>query len=64
MQVLPVQVTVGAKQTIEIGDTERECTVCNLVIAGTPIKLWLDAKGRILRETESGGRMVVELVLD
>ena len=61
MQLLPVQIQVGAKETIEVGETEVECTLCQLNIAGTPLKLWVDEQGRIRRETESGGQLVVEL---
>ena len=61
MQLLPLQIKVGAKEAIELGEAEVECTVCELVIAGTPLKLWVDEQGRIRRETEAGGRLVVEL---
>jgi hypothetical protein len=61
MQLLPVEITVGAKETIELGGEPYECTRCKLVIAGTPLELWVDARGRLLRETEGGGRLVVEL---
>jgi len=62
MQVLPVQLTVSGRERIPFGDEERDCAVCSLVLAGTPLKLWVDGEGRILRETEAGGRLVVELV--
>ena len=61
MQLLPVRITVGAKETIAVGGVEVDCTVCELNIAGTPLRLWVDARGRIRRETEGGGRLVVEL---
>ena len=64
MQILPVQITVGEKEAIEVGGASHDCTVCDVVIAGPPLKLWGDGQGRILRETEAGGRMGVELVLD
>ncbi|MEW6072772.1 MAG: transglutaminase domain-containing protein [Planctomycetota bacterium] len=60
-QLLPMQITVGGKEAIEVGGETIECTVCDLVLAGTPLKVWLDAEGRIRRETEASGRLVVEL---
>ncbi len=64
MQLLPVQVTVSGREAIEVSGETHECWVCDLVIAGTPLKLWVDDQGRVLRESEGGGRLIVELALD
>ncbi len=61
MQLLPVQIRVGEVETIEVGGVERQGRRNDLNIAGTPLTLWVDEKGRILREEEAGGRMVLEL---
>ena len=61
MQLFPVQIRVGEVETIEVGGRQRQGRRNDLNIAGTPLTVWVDEEGRILREEEAGGRMVVEL---
>lgn len=53
MQLLPVQ--------IRVGEVEPQGRRVDLNIAGTALQLWVDADGRLVRDEEAGGRMVVEL---
>jgi hypothetical protein len=62
MQVLPVQITVGGMEVIEREGEKTNCRRCDLVIAGTPLQLWLDDEGRIVRESEGGGKLVLDLM--
>ncbi len=38
------------------------CWVCDLKLYGVAIELWIDDLGRVVKQTESGGRLVIELV--
>lgn len=61
MQLLPVEITVGALESIALAGGTHEGRKVTLVSAGTPLETWVDAGGRLLRESEGGGRLVVEL---
>jgi transglutaminase-like putative cysteine protease len=40
------------------------CWVCSLKLFGIAIELWIDDQGRVVKQTESDGRLVIELVED
>lgn len=61
MQVLPAQVTVKESEAIEWGEQEIECRILEFSLAGTLITMWVDDSGRLIRESEAGGSMVMEL---
>ncbi len=62
MQVLPVQVAVKGTETIAWCGKEVECRFFEVNLAGSPLKMWVDREGRLLKESESNGALVVELV--
>jgi hypothetical protein len=61
MQVLPGQVTVKGRETITWAGSDVECRLLDLSLAGTPIQMWVDDEGFLLRETEQNGTLVMEL---
>jgi transglutaminase-like putative cysteine protease len=61
MQVLAAQVTPKGKETITWGGREVECRKLDFSLAGTPITMWVDEDGRLIRESEGGGALVMEL---
>ncbi len=61
MQILPAQVTTKGKETITWGGKEVECRKLEFAFAGTPILIWVDGKGRLLRDSEGSGTLVMEL---
>jgi hypothetical protein len=62
MQALPAQVTVRDRETIIINGKEYKSWPLDIVLAGMPVKMWVDEKGRLLRNEEKGGRLLIELV--
>jgi hypothetical protein len=61
MQLLPMQVEVRAKEKVGIQDREVECHPFDITLAGTKILMYLDEKGRVLKDVEADGAMIVEL---
>ena len=62
MQVLPMQVTVKEKEKITYQEREEECWFFDLNMAGTKITIYVDDRGRVLKDLEQKGAMVIELV--
>ena len=62
MQLLDGRITMEGMEKIESGGETLEGRRCSFVIAGTVLTFWLDGDGRILREEEQAGRLVVEPV--
>lgn len=62
MQVLPSQVETEGMETITWGGKEVKCRKLKFTFAGTPIFMWVDETGKLIRESEGSGRMVMELV--
>ena len=52
------------REKIPFGGGETACWTCDLNVAGTPLKVWVDDQGRVLKESEAGGRLVLERVAD
>ena len=46
------------------GGKDMACRVLQFSLAGTPITMWVDDTGRLLRESEAGGALVIELQED
>ena len=64
MQLLALQFTsLGKEKTIFAGE-EKECWAFDVSFAGTPLKFYVDEKGRLIKDVEAGGRLVIELVLE
>lgn len=64
MQVLPVQFTVSGKEPITLNGKQYDAWVFDGALAGARIKMWVDEQGRLLRDEEAGGRMIIELIED
>ncbi len=62
MQVFPGQVTNKGTETITWNGREVECRLLDFSLAGTPIQIWVDESGRLIREEEQGGAVKTELV--
>lgn len=62
MQVLPGQVTVKGAESIDWNGNKVECSVLDLSLAGTPLKMYVDERGVLLRQTEQGGAVVIDLM--
>ncbi len=62
MQLLPAQVTVRDRERITVNGQECKCWALDVSLAGTPLTMWVDDQGRLLKDVEAGGRMVVELM--
>lgn len=62
MRVLVMKITVKGKEEIELSGKRASCTAVDILLAGTPISMWVDDQGRLVRDVEAGGKMVVELV--
>jgi hypothetical protein len=62
MTIIPAQVTVKGLETITSRGREVECRHLVYSVAGTKIEMWIDGEGRLLREAEAGGAMVLELM--
>jgi hypothetical protein len=62
MQVLPGQVTAKGVETIDWSGKQVECSVLDISLAGTPIQMFVNERGVLLRQTEQGGAVVVDLV--
>jgi len=61
MQVLPAQVTAKGLEKIDWGGKALECRLLQFSLAGTQIMMWVDGEGRLIRESEAGGALVMEL---
>ncbi|MEW6744860.1 MAG: transglutaminase domain-containing protein [Planctomycetota bacterium] len=61
MQVIPCQVTVKGRETITWKGSEVECRILEASLSGTPVRMWLDEEGWMLRESEQDGALVMEL---
>lgn len=61
-QVLPVQLTVRDTQTITLSGRRHQAWLFEVSLAGTPIKMWVDHQGRLLKDEEAAGRMIIELL--
>jgi len=62
MQVLLMEFTVADRERITIGGKERECWRFDVVLAGMGLQLYVDDQGRLLRDVEQNGAMIVELM--
>ncbi|BBM81999.1 transglutaminase-like domain-containing protein [Candidatus Uabimicrobium amorphum] len=61
IRVLTLQIEVGKQQNITVNGKEYSCWMVDISLAGMPLKVWVDDTGRILRETENAGNLVIEL---
>ena len=61
IRALTLEIEVGEQQTITLNEKTYSCWTMNISLAGAPLKVWVDHSGRILRETENGGQLVIEL---
>lgn len=61
MQVFPTQITVTGNEELTVAGKKIPCRKCKVVLAGTTLELWVDEKGRIVKETEADGKLVVAL---
>lgn len=65
IEVLSCRLTVKGEETISWNGGDVVCRRLDLELGESDsrsIKLWIDAEGRLLRQTEQGGLMVMELV--
>jgi|GEM_PF-1274350 len=62
MQVFPGQVTNKGTEVITCGGREVECSLLDFSLVGTPIQIWIDSSGLLIREEEQGGAVKTELV--
>lgn len=62
MQLLPAQVTVKDREQITINDNVYKSWPMDIVMAGVTIKVWVDETGRLLRDSERNGAIVIDLV--
>jgi hypothetical protein len=61
-QVLPVQLTVRDTETITVNGKRHDAWLFEVSLAGIPIKMWVDHRGRLLKDEETAGRMIIELL--
>lgn len=62
MQVFPGQITNKGAATITSNGRKVECRLLHFSLAGTPIEIWVDESGRLIREEEQGGSVKTEFV--
>ncbi len=61
MQVLVVQAELKGRETVSLEGRDHQCRIVEILLAGTPLKMWIDENGRIIKESENSGRMNVTL---
>lgn len=61
LRVLPLQVKIKGKERISIGGSECKCWALDVSFAGTPLKMWVDETGRLLKDEEQGDRLQIQL---
>ena len=62
LRIFSIDINVRKRETINLAEREIFAWRFEISMAGTPLTMWLDDGGRLLRDEESGGRMVVELI--
>jgi len=62
MQLLPAQVTVKDREPITVNGKVYKSWSLDIVMAGITIKMWVDETGRLLRDSERNGAVLVDLV--
>jgi len=60
MEVLPLTLSVVRAEPILWNGENIDCRVLEASLDGYPLKLWVDEKRRILRESEQNGRTLIE----
>jgi hypothetical protein len=61
LQILPFEIVVKGREKIRIDSKDRDCWICDFDFAGTMLKLWIDSKGSILKESEQNNQLIVNL---
>ncbi|NIM79629.1 MAG: hypothetical protein GTO20_12620 [Candidatus Aminicenantes bacterium] len=62
MQLLPVQVTVKDQEQITINGKVYKSWPLDIIMAGVNLKMWVDETGRLLRDSERNGAIVIDLL--
>lgn len=62
MQVLSAQISVTGREQITVDDKQHDTWALDVSLAGNTLHMWIDEDGRLLKDQEGGGRMVVELI--
>lgn len=62
MQLLPAQVTVKDQEQITINGNVYKSWPLDIIMAGVTLKMWVDETGRLLRDSERNGAIVIDLL--
>ena len=60
-QLLSGEMTNEGQETIEWNGSAVQTLHIKMNLAGTPLQFWLDEQGRLLRNSQGGGSVVIEL---
>ena len=61
MQVLPLEVKVKGREQVTVGGKELKCWASEVILSGTPLNVWVDETGRLVKSTEAGGNLQILL---
>jgi hypothetical protein len=61
MQLFPAQVTVKDREKITIDGKKYDSWPLDIVLAGVTLHMWVDEKGRVIRDSERNGAVIINL---
>ncbi|MCP5046034.1 MAG: DUF3108 domain-containing protein, partial [bacterium] len=62
LQVISAQLKVKGRESITIKNKKYDCWALDISLAGYPLNVWVDDKGRLIKDIEFNNSLTIELV--